>query len=175
MRSPFHSEGEAFRFVVLLIVALVPVVLAAALGPTWLALLLLAVVLGGVAARAAQMRMRKLRGLELPVKMAPPHVGSAAERRVLVVANDTLSEEGLLSEVKRLASVPGTRVLLLVPAPISPGARLTGAVDNVLDDLRVRLKTALDRVGHEPDVCGRDLRGRPRRSHRGRVRHLCAG
>ena len=106
MRSPFHSEPEAFRSVLLLILALIPVVLAAALGPTWLALVVLAVVLGALAVRVAQLRMRKLRGLELPVKMAPPHLGSAAERRVLVVANDTLSEEALLGEVERLASVP---------------------------------------------------------------------
>jgi hypothetical protein len=114
----------------------------------------LAVVLGALAVRVAQLRMRKLRGLELPVKMAPPHLGSAAERRVLVVANDTLSEEALLSEVERLACVPDTHVLLLVPALISPGARLTGAVDGLLDQARVRLKTALDRAGHDLVVAG---------------------
>ena len=154
MRSPFHSEPEAFRFVLLLTLALIPVVLAAALGPTWLALAVLAVVLGALALRVAQLRMRKLRGLELPVKMAPPHMGSAAERRVLVVANDTLSEEALLTEVERLASVPRTHVLLLVPALISPGARLTGAVDSLLDQARLRLRTALDRVGHDLVVAG---------------------
>ncbi len=154
MRSPFHSEQEAFRFVLLLILALIPVVLAAVLGPTWLAVVALAVILAALAVRAAQLHMRKLRGLELPVKMAPPHVGSAAERRVLVVANDTLSEETLLSEVERLASVPGAHVLLLVPALISSGARLTGAVDSPLDQARVRLKTALDRVGHDLVVAG---------------------
>ncbi len=154
MRSPFHSEPEAFRFVLLLTLALIPVVLAATLGPTWLALVVLAVVLGALAARVAQLRMRKLRGLEPSVKMAPPHLGSAAERRVLVVANDTLSEEALLSEVERLASVPRTHVLLLVPALISPGARLTGAVDGVLDQARVRLKAALDRVGNGLAVVG---------------------
>ncbi len=154
MRSPFHSEQEAFRFVLLLILALIPVVLAAALGPTWLALVVLAIVLGALAVRVAQLRMRKLRGLELPVKMAPPHVGSAAERRVLVVANDTLSEEALLGEVERLASAPGTHVLLLVPALISPGARLTGAVDGLLNQARGRLNTALDRVGHDAVVAG---------------------
>jgi plastocyanin len=154
MRSPLHSEGEAFRFVLLLILALTPVALTAALGATWLALFVLAVILGALAVRVVQLRMRKLRGLELPVKMAPPHLGSAAERRVLVVANDTLSEEALLSEVERLVSVPLTYVLLLVPAPISPGARLTGAVDGLLDQARVRLKTALDRVGHDLVVAG---------------------
>jgi len=154
VRSPFHSEQEAFRFVLLLILALLPIVLAAALGPTWLALVVLAVVLGALAVRVAQLRVRKLRGLELPVKMAPPHRGSAAERRVLVVANDTLSEEALLSEVERLASVPRTHVLLLVPALVSPAARLTGAVDGLLDQARARLKAALDRVGHDLVVAG---------------------
>ena len=175
VRSPFHSEREAFRFLLVLILALILVVLAAALGPAWLALVVLAVVLGAVAVRGAQLRMRKLRGLELPVKMAPPHVGSAAERRVLVVANDTLSEEALLSEVERLASVPGTHVLLLVPALISPAARLTGAVDSrpgagarpPADGPRPRRS--------RPRRRGRGLSGEASRGHRGHVRHVRAG
>ncbi len=154
MRSPFHSEQEAFRFLLLLILGLLPIVFAAALGPTWLALVVLAVVLGVLALRVAQLRMRKVRGLALPVKMAPPHMGSAAERRVLIVANDTLGEEALLSEVERLASVPDTHLLLLVPALISPGARLTGAIDGLLDQARARLKTALDRAAHGLVVAG---------------------
>jgi hypothetical protein len=154
VRSPFHSESEAFRFVLLLILALLPIVLAAAFGPTWLTLVVLAVILGALAIRMTQQRMRKLRDLELPVKMAPPHVGTAAERRILVVANDTLSEEALLSEVNRLASVPRTHVLLLVPALISPGARITGTVDGLLEQARVRLTTALDRVGHDLVIAG---------------------
>jgi hypothetical protein len=154
VRSPFHSEPEAFRFVLLVLLALLPIVLTAALGPTWLALVVLAVILGALAMRIALRRTRKLRDLELPVKMAPPHMGPAAERRVLVVANDTLSEEALLSEVERLASVPSTRVLLLVPALISPGARLTGAVDSLLEQARFHLKSALDRVDRGLVVAG---------------------
>lgn len=154
MRSPFHSEQEAFRFVLLLILAAIAVTLAAVLGPTWLAPVVLAVVLGAAAVRVAQLRMRKLRGLELPVKMAPAHVGSASERRVLVVANDTLGEEALLGEIMRLASVADTHVLLLAPALIPPGARLTGAVDGLLDQARIRLEAALDRVGHRLTVAG---------------------
>jgi hypothetical protein len=45
-------------------------------------------------------------------------------------------------------------VLVLVPALISPRARLTGGVDKLLDQARVRLKTALDRVGHDLVVAG---------------------
>ncbi len=154
MRSPFQSEQEAFRFVLLVIAALLPVALAAALGPTWVALVVLAVILAAVAARMAQLHARKLRGLELPVKMAPAHRGSAAERRVLVLANDTLGEEALLSEIERLACVPHTHVRLLVPALISPTARLTGAVDGLLDQARARLQMALNRVENNLVVTG---------------------
>jgi hypothetical protein len=120
-----------------LVLALVPIVLAAVLGPAWLAVVVLAVVVGGVAARAGQLRMRKLRRPDLLVKMAPPHLGSAAERRALVVANDTLSEEALLSEIERLVSAPGMHVMLLVPAAVSAGARLTGAIDSLMDQAHV--------------------------------------
>ena len=154
MRSPFRSEPEAFRSVLLLILALIPIVLAAALGPTWLVLVLLVVVIALLVARASQLHLRKLRGLEMPVKMAPPHVGPASERRVLVVANDTLGEDALLGEVERLAGAPDTRIFLLVPALITGGARLTGAVDGLLARARARLATALDRVGHPGVVAG---------------------
>lgn len=154
MRSPFQSEQEAFRTVLLVVAALALVALAAALGPTWLALVVLAVVLGAIAARVVQLRMHRLRGLEMPVKMAPPHVGSAADRRVLIVANDTLGEDALLGEVDRLAAAPHTHVLLLAPAVISPAARLAGAVDGLLDQARTRISTALERVGREGVVTG---------------------
>jgi hypothetical protein len=161
MRNPFYSEQDAFRFVLLVVLAMLAIALAAAVGPTWLALVVLALVLGAVATRWARLRMRKLRGLELAVKMAPPHVGSAAERRVLVVANDTLGEDALLSELERLASTPDTRVLVLAPALISPTSRLTGAVDGLLDQTRVRLQSALDRVGHESVLAGETSQAEP--------------
>jgi hypothetical protein len=154
VRSPFQSEPETFRFLLLLILALLLVVAAAALGPTWVALVVLAVIVAALAVRMAQLHMRKLRGLEMPLKMAPPHVGSPADRRVLVVANDTLGEEALLGEIGRLASSPHTQVRLLAPALISSTARLTGAVDDLLDQARLRLETALDRVGRNHAVAG---------------------
>jgi plastocyanin len=154
VRSPFHSEPEAFRSLLLVILGLLPIVLAAVLGPTWLALAVFGVVLGVLWMRISQLRMRKRHSLELPLKSAPAHLGPAAERRILVVANDTLSEQALLSEVARLASAPRTHVLLLAPALISRGARVTGAVDRPLDQARVRLAAALDRVGHDLGVAG---------------------
>ena len=79
VRSPLHSEQEAFGFVLLLMLAVTAVALAAVLGPTWLAPVVLAVMLGAVAVRVARLRVRKLRGLELPVKMAPAHADRAMD------------------------------------------------------------------------------------------------
>jgi plastocyanin len=161
VRRPFLSESEAFSFLLLVLIALVPIVLAAALGPTWLALAVLGIVVALLAARLAQLRIRKLRSPELLVKMAPPHTGSPAERRVLVVANDTLGEESLVHELRRLASVPHTHVLLLVPAPTSAAARLTGAIDTRLDQTRARMDAALERVGRQNVVVGKVSEAEP--------------
>jgi hypothetical protein len=152
VRSPSDREGEAFRFVLLVVVALGLVVLAAALGSTWLALAVLAVVLAALAMRAIQLSGRRHRAL--PLKSAPAHAGPANQRRVLVVANDTLGEEAVLGEVERLLLAQGTRVILLAPALISPAARLTGATDAPLEEARARVVEALVRFGRELDVEG---------------------
>ena len=154
MRSPFSSEQEAFRFVLVLIAALAAIGLAVAFGPTWLAYVVVAVIPAAVAMRATQLRMRKLRGLEIPVKMAPPHVGRPDERRVLVVANDTLGESSLLAEIRRLASTANTQVLLLAPAQITAAARLTGSFAGPMDDARTRVRTALETIALEHAVSG---------------------
>ena len=152
MRSPFLSEREAFRFLLLVIVAMAAVVLAAVLGPTWLALGVLGLIVVVMAIRITQLRMRH--SMEVPLKSAPPHVGSASERRVLVVANDTLGDQGLLGGIAMVASAPGTTVLILAPALVSPGDRVTGAVDVPLAEARTRLAGALERIANDLDVKG---------------------
>ena len=161
MRSPFHSESEAFRFLVLVMLGLLPIVLAAALGPTWLAVGVFVFVVGALWMRMVQLRMHKRDSPEVPLKSAPPHRGPAAERRILIVANDTLGEEALHLEVERLASAAGTHVLLLAPALISRAARVTGAVDRPLDQARERLAAALDRIGHSRRVAGETSEAEP--------------
>jgi hypothetical protein len=145
-------EGEAFRVVLLVVLALAVVVVAATLGSTVIALVVLAVVVLAVAAWAV--RQRGTRHQALPLKSAPAHVGTAAQRRVLVVASDTLGEQPVLGEVERLVSVPDTRVILLAPALITSAARLTGQTDAPLEEARARVVEALERFGRERDVEG---------------------
>lgn len=154
MRSPFQSESEAFRFLVLVMLGLLPIVLAAALGPTWLAFAVFVFVLGALWMRIVQLRARSRRSPRLALKSAPPHRGPTSERRLLVVANDTLGDQALLSEIGELARASRTHVLLLAPALISRGARLTGAIDRPVDQARDRLAAALDRIGRDLGIVG---------------------
>lgn len=154
MRSPFHSEPEAFHFVLLLAAVVVPIALAAAFGPTWLTLTLVAVAVAALALRRLQLHRATRHPLELELKSAPAHVGPPEQRRILFVANDTLNEETFIREVEALASAPNAHVFILAPALISAGARLTGDIDHALDQARARLEEALGRIPSELDATG---------------------
>ena len=155
MRSPLHSEAEALDFLLLVIVVMLAIALAAAIGPTWLTLAVIAVVVTGLAVRRARMHTVKRHTLKLEVKSAPAHAGPADERRILLVANDALDEEAFIREVETLASAHKPRVFVLVPAIISAGARLTGDIDHALDQARARLAEALDRIPGDLDATGK--------------------
>ena len=154
MLNPFRGASETFYIVLAAMLGLIVIDLAAGLGPTWFAIAAVAVILVAMAMRMVQFRALRRQSRELHLRSAPAHVGSSAERRVLVVANDTLGEEGLLEVIEKLGSAPHTQVLVLAPALISPGARLTGAIDRSLVQARVRLGAALDLVGRHLNVAG---------------------
>lgn len=141
MRNPGRSEQDAFRFLLFVLVTAVPVATAASLGPTWLAPALLALVLAVVAVRTLRPHPPHLR-----LKSAPAHVGAADERRILVVANDTLEEDGLARELERLASSPRTQVRVLVPTLVSRRARWTSVTDRAHEETQRRIDAALLRV-----------------------------
>ena len=154
MRNPFPSEPDAFRFLLLLIVALAPAAIAAAAGPAWLALTLLVFALVVLLLRLLHVRVLSPRGAEPRLKSAPAHVGAADERRILVVANDTLGEHGLAREIERLASSPHTHVRVLAPALVSSPARWTGGFDRARAEAQGRLDDTLGRIRVDLDATG---------------------
>ena len=154
MRNPFPSEPDAFRFLLLLIVALAPAAIAAAAGPAWLALTLLAAAFAVTLLRLLQLRMLRRHSAEPRLKSAPAHVGAADERRILVVANDTLGEHGLAREIERLASGPHTHVRVLAPALVSSPARWTGGFDAARAEAQGRLDDTLGRIRADLDATG---------------------
>src|SRR5574339_99353 len=109
MESPFRSEEAAFRFLLITLGAFALIVFAAwistALGfVTWIVLSAVAV--------WAYLRQRG----PAPEPAHVEHVGGPDERRVLVVANETVGGEELMSAISTRALTETTRFLVVCPA-----------------------------------------------------------
>jgi hypothetical protein len=169
MHNPLRSEAEMFRVVVIVGIALLPVfVLGLAVGPGWAAGLLAIEIVGG-----AWWIWRSTRGSE-------PHTAVVAADddgvyRLLVVANETVAGQALLSEIeRRRAAHPQSEILVVVPALTSSRLEhLAHDVDGAIAEAGERLERSLatmraaglrarGEVGdhHDPNVAIEDaLRG----------------
>ena len=109
-RNPFRSEAEAYRFL-LLTVGYFALIVAAAAIETWLGL----VVFVALTAAAIWFWMRS-RSNEPVMKASVPQVGSDNERRILVIANETVGGDELLAILRRKAEGIQERILVVCPA-----------------------------------------------------------
>jgi membrane protein implicated in regulation of membrane protease activity len=114
MISPLRSEAEAFRFLIGSIAYFGAIVIASVAGGKWVGMgvfIALSVVLLGWWARAAR--------YERPPKTAPrPH--AAGERRILVIANETVGGNTLRSAILDRSRDVREEVLVVTPALNSP-------------------------------------------------------
>lgn len=161
MRNPIRDEADALDLVLLLAVVVLPIAIAIAIGPLWLVIIVVGVVLAGLAMRRERMSSFRRGNPDVHLRSAPPHAGPADERRILVVANESLVDDAFAGEVTTLASAPGANVLVLAPATISAGARLTGDVDRQLDRAQDQLTSALRKVPSELQAAGRVTEAEP--------------
>jgi hypothetical protein len=116
MRNPFRTEEDAFRFVWLTIIYFALIVIGSVIN-TWLGLGVFigetAIVIWWIVTRGRK---------EQPIQQAPP-VHEAGEHRILVIANETVGGEELLSALtQRVASVGDVdaHVFVVCPALNSP-------------------------------------------------------
>jgi hypothetical protein len=109
-RNPFRSEAEAYRFL-LLTVGYFALIVAAAAIATWLGL----AVFVALTAAAVWFWMRS-RSNEPTLKPSVPQVGGEGERRILVIANETVGGEELLSILRHRAEGVAERILVVSPA-----------------------------------------------------------
>jgi hypothetical protein len=116
MRNPFRTEEDAFRFVWLTIIYFALIVIGSVIN-TWLGL---GVFIGETAILVWWIVTRGRK--EQPIPQAPP-VHDAGEHRILVIANETVGGEELLSaltdRVKSVGDVD-THVFVVCPALNSP-------------------------------------------------------
>jgi GABA permease len=137
MRNPFRTEAEAFRFVWLTIAYFALIVVGAVIN-TWLGL---AVFIAETAVLAWWILRRGRR--EGPVLQAPPRHPSG-ERRILVIANETVGGRELLSELRRRASGANERVLVVSPALNSPLRHWVSDEDEARAQAQLRLERSLE-------------------------------
>jgi hypothetical protein len=135
MANPFRSEESAFRFVWLTIGYFAPIVLA-----WWINKWLGVAVFVALSAGVAYWLLRRGEQ-EKPEKQASaPH--APTERRILVVANETVGGPELLAEVQQRAH--GTaRVLVVCPALNSPLRHWVSDEDDARAAAQARLDASL--------------------------------
>src|ERR671930_535937 len=115
MINPLRSEAEAFRFVLASLAYFAAIVLAAVVGGRWVGLAvfiaLSALVIGWwIRARRA----------EQPVPTRPTRQSAPDERRVLVIANETVGGRTLRDTIHEKAEGYREEVLVVTPALNSP-------------------------------------------------------
>ncbi len=140
MRNPVRSEADAFHAVLWLLAFFAVIALASGYGGTWagigvlIGLMLLAIVALG----------RSRTGEPEPSITMPRAIGS--ERRILVVANETLEGSGVLAAVRSAVLAGPAHVHVVCPALNSRLGHWTSDDDGAVEAAGRRLGRSLERL-----------------------------
>ena len=148
MESPFRSEAAAFRFLLITIGAFALIVLA-----SWASTALGFLTFLGLSAAAVAVYLRQ-RG-PAPEPTSVQRLGDPGERRVLVVANETVAGEELLSVISTLALSRRSTFLVVSPALNSRLKTFTSDEDPARAAAQERLAETIERLAS----VGIDARG----------------
>jgi GABA permease len=148
MENPFRSEQAAFRFLLITLGAFALIV-AAAWIDAWLGFLVWIVL--SVAAIVFYLRQRA----PSPPPEHVEHIGGPDERRVLVVANETVGGEELMSAISTRALSEKSRFFVVCPALNTRVKTWTSDEDPARAAAQERLDATLERLASvEIDVSG---------------------
>lgn len=139
MESPFRSEAAAFRLLLVTVGAFALIVAASWIAP-WLGLLTFLVLTAG----AVWLYLRQRPPATPP--QAIDHVGGPDERRVLVVANETVGGDELMSAISELALGGKTDFYVVCPALNSRLKTWTSDEDPARAQAQERLDATLARL-----------------------------
>jgi hypothetical protein len=140
MRNPLHSEAEAFRFLIAVIVAAVLIVIGSAID-VWVGV---AVTIAALVGLVWWLKQEPIPGVADPL----PRVASSSPpgaHRILVVANETVGGEALMETLAGLAQ-PSTEVLVVAPALTSRVRHWTSDVDGARSDAEERVRASVERL-----------------------------
>jgi GABA permease len=139
MESPFRSEEAAFRFLLITIGAFALIVLA-----SWISTALGFLTFLGLSAAAVAVYLRQRGPAPERTHVAP--LESVGGRRVLVVANETVAGEELLSTISTLALSQQTHFRVVCPALNSRLRTFTSDEDPAREAAQQRLDDTLARL-----------------------------
>jgi len=139
MESPFRSEAAAFRFLLLSIGAFALIVGASWINP-WLGLLLFLALSG-----TAVWVYTRQRGPG-PAREQIAQLGHPDEKRVLVVANETVGGDELMEVIGELALADKSLFYVICPALNTRLKTWTSDEDPARAAARIRLQTMLERL-----------------------------
>jgi len=140
VRNPFRSEPDAFRFVLLAIGYFALIIIGAVINK-WLGLAVF-VVLSLVAVWFAFGRGR----VEAPRRVAPTVPHPEDERRILVIANETVGGNELQNCIRKKSANVRENVLVVSPALNSPIRHLASDEDQARLEAQERLDASLAKL-----------------------------
>jgi hypothetical protein len=149
VRNPFRTESDAFRLLLIVLGGCVLIVIASRID-VWLGL---AVAIMGSIALAWWIFFRPVEPEPPLMEKPPPH--PAGERRILVIANETVGGRKLLSEIRNRAQGPRVRVFVVCPALNTHLKHWTNEEDEARAAAQARLDQSLAAIrGARIDASG---------------------
>jgi hypothetical protein len=139
--NPLRSEAEAYRFLLLTVGYFAAIAIAALAIGTWAGVTVFVVLT--VAAVVYVVRAHRS---EPPRQSVPSRQGREDERRILVIANETVGGERLRDEIRRRSEGYDEQVLVVTPALNSPLRHWASDEDGARLAAQERLNTSLDRL-----------------------------
>lgn len=140
MQNPFRSEAEAFQLLLRSIVYFALIVVAALIH-TWLGVAVFVALTAGVIWWVFFRGERKR-----PIRTAPTRRGGRGERRILVIANETLEGETLRNVIREHAAGAREEVLVVAPALNSPLRHWVSDEDPARADAQLRLEASVEHL-----------------------------
>ena len=150
MFNPLRSEAEAFRFLLASLAYFAAIAIAALVGGRWIGLAVFLVLTGAVL--AWWLRTRRA---ERPIPTAPTRRAAEDERRILVIANETVGGSTLRDCIREKSEGYRGHVLLICPALNSPLRHWASDEDGARAAAQRRLDASLGRLRE----AGVDARG----------------
>jgi len=141
LKNPLRSEAEAFQFLLGALVYFGLIAIAGVIN-AWAGLAVFIVLTAGLF--VWWLRSRRV---EPPRQTAPVHRGGPDERRILVIANETVGGEALRNEIRGRSEGYTAEVLVVTPALNSPVRHWTSDEDQARADAQQRLEASLERLG----------------------------